>query len=198
MGGNLDGVDAALGIKAGVGGAANDLDGKVENRGGLVSVLVGVGRIVERERDGGLGLREVERASANVTDFLGYHAGEFNGAVRDAGLLQVVDRRHDASDASKVIGTQDRVAQTRNHAVGMDLSVLGESRLHRVHVRDEQDGLAHAGKRREKVAAIAARMHETHQVRGTVHKAPETTRGGNRGHHAVVLAARGVFYNVEA
>ena len=76
--------------------------------------------------------------------------------------------------------------------------MLGESRLHRIHVRDEQDGLAHTGKRREKVAAIAARMHKTHQVRGIVHKAAEAARGGNRGHHAVVLAARGVLYNVEA
>ena len=198
VGGNLDGVDAALGIKAGVRGAADDLDGEVENRGGLVGVLVGVGRIVKRERDGGLGLREVERASANVTDFLGHHAGKLDGTVRDAGLLQVVDRRHDAGDASEVVGTQDRVAQARDHAVGMDLRMLGESGLHRIHVRDEQDGLAHTGKRREKVAAVAARMHKTHQVRGAVHKAAEATRGGDRGHHAVVLAARGVLYNVEA
>ena len=194
---NLDGIDAALGIKTGVGRAADDLDGEVENRGGLVSVLVGVGRVIERERDGGLGLREVERTSTNVTDFLGHHAGELDGAVRDAGLLQVVDRRHDAGDASEVIGTQDRVAQARDHAVGVDLRMLGESRLHRIHVRDEQDGLAHTGKRRKKVAAIAARMHKTHQVRGIVHKAAEAARGGNRGHHAVVLAARGVLYNVE-
>ena len=196
--GNFDGIDAALGIKTGVGGAADDLDGEVENRGGLVGVLVGVGRIVERERDGGLGLREVERASTDVTDFLGHHAGELDGAVRDASLLQVVDRRHDAGDTSEVVGTQDRVAQARDHAVGVDLRMLGESGLHRIHVRDEQDGLAHAGKRREKVAAVAARMHKTHQVRGVVHKAAEAARGGNRGHHAVVLAARGVLYNVEA
>ena len=118
--------------------------------------------------------------------------------MRDAGLLQVVDRRHDAGDASEVVGTQDRVAQTRNHAVGMDLSVLGESRLHRIHVCDEQNRLAYTGKRREKVAAVAARVHEAHQIRSVVHKAAEAAGGGDRGHHAVVLAARGVLHDIEA
>ena len=198
VGGDLDGVHAALGLEAGVGGAADDLDGEVEDGGRLVGVLVGVARVVEREGNGRLDLREVEGAGAHVAHLLGHHAGKLHRAVRHAPALQAGDGRHHAGDAGQAVGAQDGVAQARDGAVGVDLGVLAQGRGHGVHVRDEEHRLARAGKGGEEVAAVAARVDETHQVVRGAGEALEAARGGDGGHHAVVDAARGVLGDGEA
>ena len=155
VGGDADGGEALLGLDAGVGGAAGDVD--VEADVGGARRDDGVDGAVAVEDDGLLGLHhgEVEVPRAHEADLLAAGENQLHGNARRAVLLEGLERLEDGCHAGLAVAAEDGGAVSVD-LVADDAGLDAAPGLDGVHVRREQERVGALLGREQVAMGVAA------------------------------------------